>query len=472
MRYQTLLRTAWTFAFTAFLSGTGVTVFGQDGGGGGGGDGGNTGVAGISIDATGVLRVMQVDPKLAAMQRQAALQSRPRNELKTSPMRMVSLNRLESFVKKQLESGAALSDEVMSLAGLQRLEYVFYLPETKDIVIAGPADQWYADHSNRLVGLTNGRATLRLDDLVVALRAFAPGQGATTVIGCSIDPTPEGLKRMSQFHANVSANGINAAQLNSPAFVSQYMSGMRDALGYQTISIKGVPKTTHFAQVLVEADYRMKLIGIGLQDPMIPMTTWIQKTRPRPGANALQRWYFEADYSTVASNEDGTAMHLVGKGVKLSGELEGVSKDGSRQRSGKSGDAASNTFTKEFTEKFDAIADVNPVFNEMRNLFDISIAAAFIQDRGLYNKADWNLGIFGSEEKFSVYGASEVNQVETAINYVIKDAQLMTPIGGGVHIAARKLVDPSRVSVDSSVSETIGMLGAPKNLAADQWWWD
>ncbi len=91
----------------------------------------NTGVAGISIDATGVLRVMQVDPKLAAMQRQAALQSKPRNELKTSPMRMVSLNRLESYVKKQLESGAALSDEVLSLAGLQRLEYVFYLQKAK-----------------------------------------------------------------------------------------------------------------------------------------------------------------------------------------------------------------------------------------------------------------------------------------------------------------------------------------------------
>ncbi len=165
-------------------------------------------------------------------------------------------------------------------------------------------------------------------------------------------------------------------------------------------------------------------------------------------------------------------MHLVGRGVKLSGELEGVQKDGSRQRSGKSGDAASNTFTKEFTEKFDAIAEATPVFNEMRNLFDISIAAAFIQDRGLYGKAGWDLGIFGSEEKFSVYGASEINQVETAVNYVIKDAQLMTPIGGGVHIAARKLVAPSRVSVDSSVAEKIGKLGAPKELANDQWWWD
>lgn len=467
MRNLTLLRAAWTFALTAFLGGTGVTVFGQ-----GAGDGGGGAVAGISIDATGVLRVMQVDPKLAAQQRQAALQSKSRKELKTSPMRMVSLNRLESYVKKQLEAGKPLSDEVMSLAGLQRLEYVFYLPESQDIVIAGPADEWYRDYNNRLVGLSNGRSTLRLDDLVVALRAFAPGQGATSVIGCSIDPTPEGLKRMNQFHASVAANGVDSRQLNNPQFVSQYVTNMRDALGYQTISIKGVPKTTRFAQVLVEADYRMKLIGIGLQDPLVPMTTWIQKTRPRAGSNALQRWYFEADYSSVSSNEDGTAMHLVGKGVKLSGELEGVKSDGSRQRSGKSGDPASNTFTKEFTDKFEAIAELTPVFNEMRNLFDISIAAAFIQDRGLYSKAGWDLGIFGDESRFSVYSSAEVNQVETAINYVIKDSQLMTPIGGGVHIAARKLVDSSSVTVDSAVSDNVQKLGAPKDLAADQWWWD
>jgi hypothetical protein len=48
----------------------------------------------------------------------------------------------------------------------------------------------------------------------------------------------------------------------------------------------------------------------------------------------------------------------------------------------------------------------------------------------------------------------------------------MTPIGGGVHIAARKLVDPSSVSVDPAISDNVQKLGAPKDLAADQWWWD
>ncbi len=39
-------------------------------------------------------------------------------------------------------------------------------------------------------------------------------------------------------------------------------SGLRNSLGMQTVTLKGVPDNTHFGQVLVEADYRMKLIGL------------------------------------------------------------------------------------------------------------------------------------------------------------------------------------------------------------------
>ena len=475
MRFKFPLRTACTLAIAAIFCSSCGPLLAQGGGGGGGNNNNNGGnnnnnnnnnnadVAGIDIDATGVLRVMQVDPSVATAQRMAALQNTPRGQLKTSPMRMVSLNRLESFVSSELAAGRELSTEVWGLAGLQRLEYVFYLPETKDIVIAGPADQWYVDATQRIVGLSSGRATLRLDDLIVALRAFGPNGGATRSIGCSIDPTPEGLKRMSQFNAQFGGQ--------APKDVRPLLVGMKNALGLQTVSIRGVPSTTHFARVLVEADYRMKLIGIGLQDPMVPMSTWIERSRPSAGSNALQRWYFEADYSTVASNESGNAMRLVGRGVKLSGELEGVQKDGNRKRTGKA-DPASKGFTQEFTEKFDMIADATPVFHEMRNLFDMSIAAAFIQDRDLYEKAGWNLGAFEDESRFAVNRGSEVSQVETAINAVWKDSQLMTPIGGGVHIAARKLIDPSAVTIDQEVETKLEKMGAPADLQQSQWWWD
>jgi len=165
MRFKFPLRTACTLAIAAIFCSSCGPLLAQGGGGGGGGNNGgnnnnnnnnnNADVAGIDIDATGVLRVMQVDPSVATAQRMAALQNTPRGQLKTSPMRMVSLNRLESFVSNELAAGRELSTEVWGLAGLQRLEYVFYLPETKDIVIAGPADQWYVDATQRIVGFSS-----------------------------------------------------------------------------------------------------------------------------------------------------------------------------------------------------------------------------------------------------------------------------------------------------------------------------
>ena len=216
----------------------------------------------------------------------------------------------------------------------------------------------------------------------------------------------------------------------------------------------------------------MKLIGIGLEVPPIPMQSWIQRTSPGANADSLQRWYFQADYSSVTTTEAGTALHLQGRGVKLSGEKEGVKKNGDRTRTGNSGDKASQDFTKEFTEKFDKLADVTPVFFEMRNLFDISVAAAFIQDRNLYEKSGWKLGAFANEAMCRVHAAAGVSQVETAVNAVWKNSQLVTPIGGGVHIAARKLVDPSATKVENEIDDLRGKGSAPKDLAADQWWWD
>ncbi len=66
------------------------------------------------------------------------------------------------------------------LAGLQRIDYVFVFPEAHDIVIAGPAEGFAEDGAGRTVGLTTGRPPLRLDDLMVALRAVKRGDD----VGC------------------------------------------------------------------------------------------------------------------------------------------------------------------------------------------------------------------------------------------------------------------------------------------------
>ena len=112
----------------------------------------------------------------------------------------------------------------------------------------------------------------------MALRAFPPSRNSR-VIGCSIDPTQEGLAAMQHFLRSIGStlparptiSGMNIA------------NGLQTSLGMQVVSVNGVSPQTHFAQVMVEADYRMKLIGIGLEKPPIRMVSYVDRANPAAG---------------------------------------------------------------------------------------------------------------------------------------------------------------------------------------------
>ncbi len=138
----------------------------------------------------------------------AARANLDRRIAKSSKLRKVSLNRLEAVVRANLDKQLPLSDEILHLAGLTRVQYVFFYPDTRDIVLAGPAEAWGADLSGRVCGIETGQAMLELEDLVVALRAFPPSGNKTSVILCSIDPTPEGLAKVQAFIKSIGQNPL------------------------------------------------------------------------------------------------------------------------------------------------------------------------------------------------------------------------------------------------------------------------
>lgn len=433
-----------------------------------------TPIAGVMVDPNGVLRTqIYMDQTGQLMwQRMAAAKAQLNPKLvKVSPMRKVSLTRLDAALREKLQAGEKPSDEMKNLAGLTRVQYVFYYPETKDIVIAGPAEGWAADLSGRVRGLTTGRPIAQLDDLVTALRAFPPGgKNDTPVISCSIDPTKEGLQRMQDFLKQTGSR-LSAATAQSQS--QEIVTGLRESLGLQTVRITGVPASTHFAQVLVEADYRMKLIGIGLERPPVKqLASYVDRANPRMvSRNALQRWFFVPDYECVRETADGLAMELVGNGVKLVNADEIVSSDGSRVKSSAI-DAASRAFTEAFTKKYSELAGVIPVYSQLRNCIDLAVAAAFIQEKDFYGKAGLKMP-FGDEAVYSVQTLTAPQQVESAVTSVFKGSTLMTPIGGGVHIEPAMALRESNLLRDDD-----GKVGKAredvdlKNLQKDQWWWD
>lgn len=424
---------------------------------------------GVEIDAAGVLNLKQMVDPSGTLDRQLALSARQQMapELqRQSPLRKVSLTRLEQEAKRLIEAGTPLPEDMLQLAGLTRITNVFYYPEEKEIVIAGPAEGFYRNGLNTVVGLESGNATMHLEDLVVALRAFAPDNTETKVIQCSIDPTPEGLVRLRETVA------VAQAQFQ-PGSEMQVVRAFQQALGMQNITVGGVAPETRLARVMVEADYQMKLIGIGLVQPNARVKSFIAGASPMAVArNSLQRWFFQPNYECVHVNADRTAMQLVGSGVKLVGEDERVISDGSRRTTGKV-NRASQDFCRTFTAEYDALSRQYPVFGELRNMVDLSIAAAFIQKSGLFAKAEWDMATFADEALIPTQRFNAPRQVAPAINAVWKDGLFMTPIGGGVTIQPRVALNSDRLQ-----EETKGEITAARDAVSladrkpGQWWWD
>jgi hypothetical protein len=426
-------------------------------------------IAGIDVDATGVLRVRQFDPRVAQQRLAAARARADLDVMQPAELRKISLNRLEAAISERLAAGQSPSQEMRALAGLTAVQYVFYYPDTRDIVIAGPAEGFFADPTDRLIGMQTGRPVVLLEDLVTALRAYAPGQRPTQIISVSIDPTPQGLQQMNQFLTSVRGRV-------RPSDARRLAAGLKDNLGLQTVTFKGIPSSTHFARVLVEADYRMKLIGIGLERLPLPnrvrVRSYVERANPSAvAANAMERWYFQPNYDGIAVSEDGLAMKIKERGVQLVGENERVA-GGRRAASGRV-NKASQAFCQEFTDKFNLIAQRVRIYAELRQLIDVAIAAAYIQQQDFYGQAGWEMPVLMDESQLAVETYTVPEQVETAVNAIWKGNTLMTPLGGGVHMRPSNALTKDNLVVDTSgESVQVKQSAGPSDLADGQWWWD
>ena len=215
----------------------------------------------------------------------------------------------------------------------------------------------------------------------------------------------------------------------------------------------------------------MKLIGIGLEQPPVRMVSFVQLANPaQVSRNALFRWYFVPDYQCLRVTDDQFGVELVGDGVKLIGEDELVSSSGQRSAAGSS--RASQEFAHSFTKRYAELAERSPVYAELRNVIDLSIAAAFIQKQDYYGKAGWKAPVLGNEQAYSVERLSAPKQVESAVNAVWKGNRLTTPIGGGVRIEPSMALEKDNRLPDENGKVSKLRDSVKVNVPADRWWWD
>ena len=263
-------------------------------------------VGGVAINADGVLSepTRQANQLLVSRMKEM-VQPAEGAIAEASELRRVSLKHLMKMVSEAATNEMELTDEVRYLAGLQRIKYVFVYPEQQDIVLAGPGEGWVVSDRGEVVGRTTGMPVLHLDDLLMALRTSQ--QAREVGVSCSIDPTAEGISQMNQL------------MRKQKSFQPQVLRRIEKAMGPQQVSVTGVPEDSHFARVLVAADYRMKRIAMNLErSPLRQLPSFLDMvTNVRAATNMMPRWRLACDYEPMARTEDGLGWELRGPGVKV-----------------------------------------------------------------------------------------------------------------------------------------------------------
>jgi hypothetical protein len=418
-------------------------------------------VGGVAISVDGVVAPIGADASKQILETLRKEIKTPTGEINVPvELRMISLKGLEAAIEEALKNNSGrLPDEVRFLAGLQRIQYVFVYPEDNDIVLAGPGEGWKVDEHANVVGVTTGRPVLMLDDLLVALRsADQARQGGIT---CSIDPSEEGIKRLNAFLAR--QRGLNAM---TPAVEA----AMKEAFGPQRVSISGVPETSHFARVLLAADYRMKRIAMKLDPtPLRTLPSYldiIQNQKASQIANARPRWWLACNYEPLAASKDGLAWELRGQGVKAMTEDEVITPEGKRVETGKTSPAAQK-WADMMTQQYDALSGRDTVFAELRNLMDMCVVAALIQKEQLAEKAGLSIPLLlESNSEMKIGSGNAPKSVAPQISYLKgKDAFIVTA-SGGVAVESWQVADKKEIVAEvGQVREK-----AARNERKSLWW--
>jgi hypothetical protein len=399
---------------------------------------------------------------------------------KTSPLRYVSLPRLEAAIANRQQAHQPLDAEMLTLAGLQRVSFVLVYPETRDLVLAGPAGDWQAGAQGALVSSDTGRPVVRLDDLLVLMRRQRTGKGGA--FGCSIVPRQEALAKTQEFL------DASAQQPLEPWQRKAWLGRLRDTLGVQDVAYFNISPDTRVAGVLLAADFHMKLIGMGLADGVPGIKSYLAtvhlgKNGAAPPMNIL-RWWFSMPASTVEASAQHDIFALPQRSVQVLSENELLAARGRRVHTGQSDDLTKK-FAESFTAQFPALVEKYPIYGQLERVFELALALAVIDREGLADQAGWTPTLLLDGERLRLPRAKAARAVETVINHkVIGGRKIIAGISGGVVVDGAKSLTVASVQGDAAsrlanVHRAPQKADAAKNNTPDApqgqgvaWWWD
>jgi hypothetical protein len=212
------------------------------------------------------------------------------------------------------------------------------------------------------------RPGLRFDDLAVAYRNVAAGEARPA---CTIDPRRETLRTLSDI-----AQRIGSAR-DEQSILRHLREWEHVGKRAQDVQVFNVDAQTHFAGVMVKADYELKSLCNGeIQIPGITSLTdrlaqRVQADIARAGTTNMplgsqNRFWFNPGRVTYQTGEG--LILLSACEVKLLTEEEAVTHEGERAGRNQANPLAQE-FANDLTQQFSALAQAKPIFRELESLY-------------------------------------------------------------------------------------------------------
>jgi hypothetical protein len=229
--------------------------------------------------------------------------------------------------------------------------------------------------------------------------------------------------------------------------------------------------------VLVEADYRMKLVGMGLEEGTADVPSYLkliklERGQAPPPLDVL-RWWFTLKYDAVSATEGRDAFEIRGPGVQVLSENELLTELGQRVHTGAS-QPLNAEFAARFTKHFPALAQKYPVYADLQNIFDLALVSALIRTQGVADRVEWHMTCFLDPEQYQLALGPAPQSVDTVINHrVIGGKHIIVGVSGGVRAEPYRFVAKGSIKTDD-----YGALKAHRanskagDLPLEAWWWD
>jgi hypothetical protein len=347
-----------------------------------------------------------------------------------APTRAVSLRALQSRLQRALAKGE-VTDDLLHLCGITRVVGYVVDESNRDLVLLGEVEP--------------GAPPLHVEDLAVALRnawlRYASRQGRTLFYsdpGCSIDPDPRVIQRLNEIG-------------QSEAMGEEIDDWCATCAEPQTVRVMGVPFDSHFAKVMVEADYLMKRAVDGSLELGIPgftslasMTLAIAHDDLAAGRplslprSSLNRFWFYL--GKAGFQEEEGVVTIEHCPVVLLTEEQHLT------REGLSGLSRPDPLAQRFAESFGAhyrqIAAKRPIYLELEGLFRFAALAQLIKYQRVKADLDYLLDQFPVHEvrvDRTLPGIYRVKSIEKRrdIPGGYETTTLWLPTCGGVNMAVR-----------------------------------